>query len=75
MDGGTPQALLTASLPPERQAEVLDFVVFLATRKAAGAPRGVDEWTDAAFQAFALDPIADDDDPVTYALSDCREVR
>lgn len=67
-------AELAARLPPEKQAEVLDFVEYLTSR----SPRsGTDDATsdDAAFRRLALAAVVDDDDPVTYDLSDCRKRR
>ena len=66
-------AELAAKLPPAKQAEVLDFVEFL-TKRAATAGR-VGDWSDAGFGDVALAALVDDDDPVTYELSDCRETR
>ena len=60
-------AEIAATLPPAKQAEVLDFVEFLASR-AGGAPASsAAEWTDAEFQELALRALHDGDDvPVTY---------
>jgi hypothetical protein len=58
-----------ALLPPEKQAEVFDFVEFIAARTSAG-------WTDRHFQSMSLAQALRDqeDDPVTYSSSDCREL-
>jgi hypothetical protein len=57
-----------ATLPPEKQAEVFDFVEFIASRASAG-------WTDAHYQSMSLAQALRDqeDDPVSYSQSDCRE--
>jgi hypothetical protein len=56
------------TLPPEKLAEVYDFVEFIAARVSPG-------WTDAHFQSMSLAQAMRDaeDDPVAYAQSDCRE--
>lgn len=55
-------------LPPEKQAEVFDFIEFIAARVHSG-------WTDAHFQSLGLAQALrdDEDDPVVYTQSDCRE--
>jgi hypothetical protein len=68
-------AELAAALPPAKQAAVLDFVEFLASRTTGGRVPDPAEWTDAAFQKLALCRLADDDDPVRYDLADCKETR
>jgi hypothetical protein len=67
-------AALAARLPPAKQAEVLDFVEFLAARSAepTNAASALD---DEGFRALALRALADEDDPVVYVLADCRETR
>ncbi len=69
-------ALLTSRLPPDRQAEVLDFVEFLAVREA-GRGSSMAFWTDEAFSILSLSGLTEHetDDPVTYELSDCIEKR
>ena len=57
-----------AMLPPTEQAEVLDFVEFLASRLAARVH------DDGEFLALALGGVIDEDDPVVYQAGDCREV-
>ncbi len=56
-------------LPPEKQAEVFDFVEFIASRISA-------DWTESHFQLMGLSQALRDqtDDPVNYSASDCREV-
>ena len=68
-------AEIAATLAPAKQAEALDFVELLASR-AGGAPASsAAEWTDAEFQELALRALRDEDDPVTYELSDCKQTR
>ena len=58
------------ALPPARQAEVLDFVEFLATRSDAGA-----DWTEHDFTALALaSALGEDEDETKYDEADCREI-
>jgi hypothetical protein len=68
------------ALPLEKQAEVFDFVEFLATRcgKPGVVPVGGqdrDDWTDADFAGFSLAQALRgmEDDPVTYTTDDLRE--
>lgn len=63
-------ATRVAVLPVARQAEVLDFVEFLAARQRSSA--AVD-WTESQFMAMSLEQLFADDDPVAYDLADCRE--
>ena len=66
---------LVAKLPPARQSEVLDFIEFL-TMRHHGYTEELTSWTEETFQDLAVLGLAsDDDDPVTYDLSDCKEVR
>lgn len=59
-------------LPVDKQAEVLDFVEFLATRTA-----NAEEPEDAALRSFALAQAMRglEDEPVEYFASDCIESR
>ncbi len=58
------------ALPPERQAEVLDFVEFLASRVTPGG-----DWDEREFVAFSLEQAArGDSEEVEYLESDCREL-
>ncbi len=61
------------TLPHEKQAEVFDFVEFLASR-FGGMPAGA-EWTDASFSELSFGQALRgmDDDPVTYTLDDLKE--
>jgi hypothetical protein len=64
------------SLPADKQAEVFDFVDFLALRCAPKEKNGKESpWSDADFSAFALkNALADqEDDPVVYDHKDLRE--
>ena len=61
----------------EKQAEVFDFVEFLAVRfgKAKSTPLALGEWSDAEFSEFAMDQALRDmeDDPVLYTRDDLKE--
>jgi hypothetical protein len=63
------------ALPPNKQAEVFDFVEFLSSRdmKAKTHPRGT--WTDDEFAGMAMAQALRgiEDDPVTYTTTDLRE--
>jgi hypothetical protein len=67
-------AKIAATLSPSKQAEVLDFVEFLASR-GTGERAEVAAAADAQFRDLALRAVVDDDDPETYELKDCKEVR
>lgn len=67
-------AEIAATLSPSKQAKVLDFVEFLASR-GSGERADVTALADAEFRDLALRAIVDDDDPETYDLEDCKEVR
>ena len=66
------------TLPPDKQAEIYDFVEFIAQRSAtavavvAAAPS---DWTEAEFAHLSLSQAMRglEDDPVTYSLSDIKE--
>lgn len=62
-----------AALDPDQQAEVLNFVEFLATRGRT-LPSQNAEWQDADFARLAASQVVDDEDPVDYQLSNCKEV-
>lgn len=61
------------TLPVEKQAEVFDFVDFLAARFARGDE--VADWTDAGFNRFSVARALDDqaDDRVEYGVEDIKE--
>lgn len=66
------------ALPKDKQAEVFDFVEFLASRFAAPGVndrRDMAEWTEADFANFSLgQALRDvDNDPVVYSRDDLRE--
>lgn len=58
-----------ALLPLEKQAEVFDFVEFIAVRLSI-------DWTNGQFQSMSLTQALrnEGDAPVSYSASDCREV-
>ncbi len=60
------------TLPPEKQAEVYDFVEFIATRKNA---MGAAAWIDREFMQLSLDSAMRgmEDDPVHYTTDDLAE--
>jgi hypothetical protein len=64
------------ALPEDKQAEVFDFVEFLAARFAASKDAGRDEWSGNQFAEFSMEQAMRgmEDDPVTYSRSDLREV-
>ena len=65
------------TLPPEKQAEIYDFVEFIATRGsdvvARPDPRG--DWSEAEFSQLSLAQAMRgmEDDPVVYSLDDVKE--
>jgi hypothetical protein len=66
------------SLPKDKQAEVFDFVEFLASRIAAsgvGDKRDNEELTEADLATFSMNQALRgmEDDPVTYSRDDLRE--
>ena len=68
---------LLRALPADKQAEVFDFVEFLAARNATegGKPPAHGEWTDAEFAELAMRQALRgmEDDPVSYSQDDLRE--
>ena len=61
------------ALPQEKQAEVFDFVDFLATRyDTTAAPQ---DWRESEFETLSIAAAMRDieDDPVSYNLDDLRE--
>jgi hypothetical protein len=56
-------------LSPDKQAEVFDFVEFIASRSSA-------DWSESHFQLMSLSQAFREqtDDPVNYSASDCREI-
>lgn len=65
------------ALSTEKQAEVYDFVEFIATRVPAAALKTehADNWTDSEFSKLAMAKAMRglEDDPVTYGLADLKE--
>ena len=63
------------ALPPDRRAEVFDFVEFLAARCGVGRPSPEIEWTDAEFSDLAMRQALRgiEDDEVVYGPGDIRE--
>ncbi|MBI4755348.1 MAG: DUF2281 domain-containing protein [Betaproteobacteria bacterium] len=66
------------ALPQEKQAEVFDFVDFLAGRfgTAHGAPLARTDWSDAQFAEFAMRQALRgmEDEPVSYTRDDLTEL-
>ena len=65
------------ALPVEKQAEVFDFVEFLAVRfgKSKDTPLAPGEWNDAEFSEFAMGQALRgmEDEPVLYTRDDLKE--
>lgn len=65
------------ALPIEKQAEVFDFVDFLASRCKGDAhkPLVYDEWTNAEFGEMAMNQALRgmEDEPSLYTLDDLKE--
>ena len=63
------------TLPTEKQAEVFDFVEFLAARFGAARPARLGEWTDAEFAELSMRQALRgmEDDPVAYTRDDIKE--
>ncbi len=61
------------ALPADKQAEVFDFVDFLAARFSARTASG--DWTDHEFSEFSLGQAMRgiESDPVTYTTDDLSE--
>jgi hypothetical protein len=61
-------------LPQEKQAEVFDFVEFLAAQSGKGGTTPA-EWSDAEFANLAMAQALRglEGDPVAYTLADLRE--
>ncbi|MBF0167990.1 MAG: DUF2281 domain-containing protein [Alphaproteobacteria bacterium] len=62
------------SLPEAKQAEVFDFIEFLANRED-GKALAKGDWSNAEFSSFSIDQAMRgmEDDPVTYSLADLKE--
>ncbi len=65
------------ALPAEKQAEVFDFVEFLAVRfgKSKGTAFAHGDWSDADFSEFAMGQALRgmEDEPVLYTRDDLKE--
>ncbi len=65
------------ALPAEKQAEVVDFVEFLAARftTVKHTPLTRDEWTDAEFAEFSMSQALRvmEGEPVLYTCDDLKE--
>lgn len=63
------------ALPPDKQAEVFDFVEFLSARSGKGQTHVRGEWAGAEFANMAMAQALHglEDDLVTYTLADLRE--
>ncbi|MDI1278667.1 DUF2281 domain-containing protein [Methylobacter sp.] len=61
------------ALPPDKQAEVFDFVDFLASRSASNSQH--DEWIDAEFSEMAMSQALRgmEDEPPLYTQADLKE--
>lgn len=68
---------LLRALPADKQAEVFDFVEFLAARSTAEGARPLahGEWTDREFAELSMRQALRgiEDDPVSYSRNDLRE--
>lgn len=60
------------TLPPDKQAEVFEFVEFIATRIQKAAPI---DWTNEEFSRLSMVQALRglENDPVVYALTDVKE--
>ena len=63
------------ALPPDRRAEVFDFVEFLARRCGVSLPPEQEDWTDADFARLAMHQALRgvEDDDVAYGPGDIKE--
>lgn len=65
------------ALSPDKQAEVFDFIDFLASRSAASDVQksADDDWTTAEFSQMAMSQAMRgmEDEPPLYALDDLKE--
>ena len=65
------------ALPPDKQAEVFDFVDFLISRHAAAKQQEIadGEWTRAEFSAMAMSQAMRgmEDEPPLYTRDDLKE--
>jgi hypothetical protein len=63
------------TLPPEKQAEVIDFIEYLASRCPVAPAHGLDEWTEAEFAELSMQSALRglEDEPDIYTLEDLKE--
>lgn len=65
------------ALPPDRQAEVFDFIEFLVSRSITPDNRQIadDEWTNAEFSQMAMSGAMRgmEEEPPIYTLDDIKE--
>jgi hypothetical protein len=64
-------------LPPDKQAEVADFIEFLSARHQVPAEAaGPTEWTDAEFAELAMGQALRgmEDEPDLYTRDDLKEI-
>lgn len=63
------------NLPRDKQAEVFDFVEFLAAKSSMGTEHG--EWTDVEFSRIAMRQALrgiEDEAIISYTRDDLREI-
>ncbi len=65
------------ALPADKQAEVFDFIDFLASRSTPIGHQKIadDEWTDAEFSKMAMSQAMRgmEEEPLLYTLDDLKE--
>jgi len=65
------------TLPPEKQAEIYDFVEFIASRAVvpAAATRVPDDWSFTEFSRVSMTQAMRglENDPVAYSVDDLKE--
>jgi hypothetical protein len=65
------------ALPPAKQAAVLDFIEFLASRRTTSQDweTGEDDWTNADFSTMAMSQALRgmEEEPSLYTLNDLKE--
>ena len=65
------------ALPPDKQAEVFDFIDFLTSRSTTPGDQKIvaDEWTDGEFSQLAMSQAMRgmEDEPPLYTLDDLQE--
>ncbi|WP_126148390.1 DUF2281 domain-containing protein [Synechococcus elongatus] len=65
------------ALPPDKQAEVFDFIEFLASRSPTPSDREVaaEDWNNAGFSQLSMSQAMRgmEDEPSLYSLDDLKE--